>query len=123
LRLTDLADQLEAFIDHDKTILLKVDDTGVGGGLTDIMLQRQYNVMAINFGAAAVDKDKYTNYISEAWFYMATIMDQIELPNDRDLLNELTTRQWKQDSRGRRAVEGKQEYKKRGFRSPDLADA
>jgi phage terminase large subunit len=38
-------------------------------------------------------------------------------------LMELSTRQWKMDSKGRRAVEGKADYKKRGNRSPDNADA
>lgn len=123
LRLTDLADRLETFVDFDKHILIKIDDTGVGGGLTDIMIQRGYNVMPINFGAVAMDKDKYPNYISEAWFYMQTIMQDISLPMDSDLLMELTTRQWRQDNKGKRAVESKVDYKKRGYRSPDLADA
>lgn len=123
LRLTDLADRLEVFASHDKTVLIKIDDTGVGGGLTDIMIERDYNIMPINFGGEPADKDKYPNWISEAWFYMQTIMDEAELPMDSDLLMELTTRQWKQDGKGKRAVEGKADYKKRGYRSPDLADA
>jgi phage terminase large subunit len=44
LRLTDLADRLEKFVGFDKAILIKIDDTGVGGGLTDIMMQRGYNI-------------------------------------------------------------------------------
>lgn len=123
LRLTDLADKLEVFAEFNKEILIKIDDTGVGGGLTDIMIERGYNVMPINFGSVAMDTDKYPNWISEAWFYMVTIMEQAQLPMNSDLLMELTTRQWKQDSKGKRAVEGKADYKKRGYRSPDLADA
>lgn len=123
LRLTDLATKLEAFVGNNTGTLIKVDDTGVGGGLTDIMIERGYNVMPINFGGEPVDKDKYPNWISEAWFHMATIMPTIELPMDKDLLMELSTRQWRQDNKGRRGVESKIDYKKRGFRSPDLADA
>jgi len=123
LRTTETCDQLEQFVDFDKSILIKVDDTGVGGGVTDEMMKRGYNVMPINFGGEPDDKDKYQNWISEAWFYMAEIMPTIDLPFDSDLLMELSTRQWKQDTRGRRNVESKNEYKKRGFRSPDLADA
>lgn len=123
LRLNILADRLEVFVNYDKDVLIKIDDTGVGGGLTDIMIERGYNVMPINFGGEATDKDKYPNWISEAWFHMQTIMDEAQLPMDSDLLMELTTRQWKQDSKGKRAVEGKADYKKRGYRSPDLADA
>lgn len=123
LRLNVLADKLEMFVHYDKDILIKIDDTGVGGGLTDIMIERQYNIMAINFGGEPADKDKYPNWISEAWFYMQTILGEAQLPMDSDLLMELTTRQWKQDAKGKRAVEGKADYKKRGYRSPDLADA
>ena len=123
LRTTEVCDRLEIFANHDKIILIKVDDTGVGGGVTDEMIRRGYNVMPINFGQKPIDPDKYPNLISEAWFYMATIMDTIELKLDNDLLMELSNRQWVMDSKGRRGVEGKDSYKKRGFRSPDKADA
>jgi phage terminase large subunit len=36
---------------------------------------------------------------------------------------ELTTRLWKRDNKSRRIVERKEDYKKRGYKSPDLADA
>ena len=123
LRTTEVCDQLEVFAKHDKTVLIKVDDTGVGGGVTDEMIRRGYNVMPINFGAKPSNPDKYPNLISEAWFYMAEIMPIISLQMDNDLLMELSSRQWIMDSKGRRGVEGKDQYKKRGFRSPDKADA
>jgi len=123
LRTTEVCDKLELFVDFNKDVLLKVDDTGVGGGVTDEMIVRGYRVMAINFGAKAYDPDKYPNLISEAWFYLASIIETVQLEMDSDLLMELTSRQWKMDSKGRRAVEGKADYKKRGFRSPDNADA
>ena len=87
------------------------------------MEKRGYNILAINFGSKASDEDKYPNWISEAWFHLEEIIDQIQLPYDSDLLMELSTRSWAQDSKGKRRVESKVEYKKRGFRSPDLADA
>lgn len=123
LRTTEVCDKLELFVDYDKEVLLKIDDTGVGGGVTDEMILRGYRVMPINFGAKAADPDKYPNLISEAWFYLASIINEISLHMDPELLMELSTRQWKQDSKGRRAVESKVDYKKRGNRSPDKADA
>ncbi|MDR6794725.1 phage terminase large subunit [Pseudarthrobacter oxydans] len=123
LRTTEVCDKLELFVDHDKTVLIKIDDTGVGGGVTDEMIVRGYSVMPLNFGAAASDPDKYPNLISEAWFYLASIIDTIQIEMNDDLLMELSTRQWKMDSKGRRGVESKADYKKRGFRSPDNADA
>lgn len=123
LRTTEICDKLEQFMDFNKNALLKIDDTGVGGGVTDEMMKRGYNVEAINFGSVASDTDKYPNWISEAWFYLANIIQEVELPLDSDLLMELSTRNWSQDTKGKRRVESKNEYKKRGFRSPDLADA
>lgn len=123
LRTTQVCDKLEEFAVFDKKCLIKVDDTGVGGGVTDEMIKRKYNVIPINFGASPSDRDKYPNLISEAWFYMAEIIDTIQLTLDNDLLMELSSRQWVMDSKGRRGVESKDSYKKRGYRSPDKADA
>lgn len=123
LRTTQVCDALEMFVDFNKETMIKIDDTGVGGGVTDEMIKRGYTIAAINFGGMPNDKDKYPNWISEAWFSMIDILPEAELPMDSDLLMELTTRQWIQDNKGKRRVESKADYKKRGFRSPDLADA
>ena len=123
-RTTETCDLLEDFVGQNKDIEIRIDDTGVGGGVTDDMMNRGYNnILAVNFGAKAIDQDKYPNWISEAWFNMADVIKEAELPMDADLLMELTTRQWKMDSKGKRRVESKDDYKKRGFRSPDIADA
>lgn len=122
-RTTEVCDLLENFVAMDKNVLIKIDDTGVGGGVTDGMMKRGYNVTAVNFGASAADKNKYPNWISEAWFYLQSIIDQISLADNKDLLTELSNRQWKMDAKGRRGVESKDDYKKRGYRSPDEADA
>jgi len=122
-RTTEVCELLANFVGQDKDVLIKIDDTGVGGGVTDGMLERGYNVLPVNFGAAAVDRDKYPNLISEAWFHLQSIIDQISLQNNKDLLSELSNREWKMDARGRRGVESKDDYKKRGYRSPDEADA
>lgn len=118
-----LCDRLEMFLDFDKTIKVKVDDTGVGGGVTDEMQRRGYYVAPVNFGSQAKNNDLYPNWISEAWFYLAANIKDISLPYNSDLLMELSTRGWKQDNKGKRRIESKDDYKKRGFRSPDLADA
>lgn len=122
-RTPEVCDLLESFAEFDREIFIKIDDTGVGGGVVDEMAKRGYNVLAINFGASASNKDKYPNLISEAWFYLQGIIDEISLLENRELLTELSSREWRMDSKGRRAVESKSDYKKRGFRSPDEADA
>lgn len=123
MRIPDIAKQLEEFVNFDKTIEIRVDDTGVGGGVTDILMADGYNVIPVNFGSRANNPDKYPNWISEAWFNLQHIMAEIELPESAELLQELSTRKYKVDKQERRMVESKDDYKKRGFRSPDLADA
>lgn len=122
-RTTDISDYLKNFINNDKKILIKVDDTGIGGGLSDILIREGYNVIPVNFGSNANDKDKYPNAISEMWFEFKNILKDIQIPYDQDLLMQLSTREWKMDLKGRRCVESKDIYKKRGFKSPDKADA
>jgi phage terminase large subunit len=119
----EACDYLEKFSNFNKEIEIRVDDTGLGGGVTDEMKKRGYKIIPINFGGEPTDKDKYPNLISEAWFYFESIMDRVELPMDQDLLMELSSRQWVMDSKQKRKVESKGDYKKRGYRSPDLADA
>lgn len=122
MRIPDLADKLEEFVERNKQVPIKIDDTGVGGGLTDEMMRRQYNVIAVNFGSKAINADKYINIISEGWFYLKNLIPQLSLPENSDLLMELSTRRYKVDIRGRWCIESKDDYKKRGYRSPDLAD-
>ena len=84
-------------------MLIKVDDTGVGGGVTDEIMKRGYNVMAINFGAKADDPDKYPNLISEAWFYLASIIDHIQIDMDRTFYGAVEPTVEDGLSKGRRA--------------------
>jgi phage terminase large subunit len=57
------------------------------------------------------------------WFEFRKIIDESHItPTDR-LKKELTTRKYKVDKYGRYQVESKDNYKKRGYRSPDHADS
>jgi phage terminase large subunit len=70
LRTPVICDKVEEFCEHKKLEwIIKVDDTGVGGGVTDELIKRGWKVVAVNNGAEAHDKDRYTNTISEAWFH------------------------------------------------------
>ncbi len=110
-------------VDGDKSILIKVDDTGLGGGVTDFLLKYGYNVIGVNNGSKAKDSDKYTNAISEMWFELKNKIGQIKLLDSKDLTGELVSREWTIDTRGRRMIEAKDKYKKRSGKSPDFADA
>lgn len=118
-----VCDYLIAFVNNNTKILIKVDDTGVGGGVTDYMIRYGFNIIGINNGSSAINNDKYNNRISELWFHLKSIINEVQLPEIQDLRTQLLTREWKIDNKGRRCIESKEEYKKRGFKSPDFADA
>ncbi len=117
----EVASRLATFAEGGK---INIDDTGVGGGVTDKLRRMGQNVNAVNFGAAPIDKKKYPDIISEMWFNLAGLLPQIGLKDDNELLGELASRQFKYTADERRKVESKEEYKKRtGRHSPDRADA
>ena len=123
-KLVYISEEAERFAGFDKKIRIKVDDTGVGGGVTDILQAAGYNVVPVNFGAEAKEPDKYPTTISEMWFEVGKIIHEISCPGSDRLRTELVNRKQKPlDKKGRRVVESKDEYKARGFRSPDEADA
>ncbi len=124
-KLVHVADEVERFAGYVKEERIKVDDTGLGGGVTDILESRGYNVVPVNFGGDANDPDRYPSTASEMWFEIGRIIQDISCPEDSRLAAELVNRKSKGlDHRGRRVVEGKEDYKKRhGSKSPDAADA
>ena len=107
--------------DRNPEIPIKVDDTGVGGAVTDRLKELGANVVPVNFGGNPHDTDKYTSAADEMWFTFP--IDEADIPNDPVLMQELSGRQADYDTKGRRKIEPKKEFKKRIGRSPDRADA
>lgn len=125
-RVDQVADHLVNFVDGNKNILIKIDDTGLGGGVTDLMVRWQYEgIVPVNFNQKAMDEDKYPNAISEMWFTLADKIETMACEPNEQLKAELVNRKaLKLDNKGRRQVEPKDVYKKRmGGKSPDDADA
>ena len=108
---------------HNVQIPILIDDSSMGGGVRDYLEEFGYNMVPILFNQRAKETDKYNNAISEMWFEMKDRIKEIQIPDLQDLHVELASRQWKIDIKARRCVESKDDYKKRGYRSPDLADA
>ena len=106
--------------DRRNDLLMLVDDTGVGGGVTDKLRDLGANVRGINFGGSPSNKDKYTSVADEMWFEFP--VEEADIPDDLELIQELTSRQYSYDKRNRRQIEQKKDFKKRTGRSPDKAD-
>jgi phage terminase large subunit len=104
-------------------VRLVIDDTGVGGGVTDILRNAGWNVTAFNGGEQAFRPDLFPNRRSELWFEGAAQVEDLDLDPDDQLAADLTAPKRTHDLKQRRVVERKEETKKRLGRSPDRGDA
>ncbi|MFW5436574.1 phage terminase large subunit [Paenibacillus apiarius] len=110
---------------------VKIDDDGVGGGVTDRVKEvvreegLYIDVIPCHNGGKADDPDHYENWGTEGWANVRDLLQagDIQIPNDEDLIGQLSTRKYTVTSKGRIILESKKDMKKRGLRSPDRADA
>ncbi len=126
---------------HLKNCIIKVDDSGVGGGVTDRLNEvireekLPYRVIPVNNGDKASD-DYYFNLGCQLWGHLKELLElnfsnnvqgkadvQIELPNDEELIKQLSVRKYHMTSKGKIQLETKKEMKERGIGSPDTADS
>ena len=125
--LTDQAELLKEFTSDMNSPRIKIDSTGVGGGLVDICKADGMDICDINFASLPKYPDKYPNKASEMWFDFQKLLPAVGLEklldHRQELVSELSQRSWSFDQRGRRIVEQKSAFKAAGNRSPDLADA
>lgn len=123
---------------------IKVDDSGVGGGVTDRLNEviveeglTGWRVIPVNNGSRVTDdgEEHYENRGTESWATIRDLLQEsfskhlqgetasIELPADDRLVTQLTQRKYRMTSKGKLALERKEDMKKRGLDSPDRADA
>lgn len=104
---------------------IRVDVGGPGGGVIDRLRQLGYKVEDVAFGGGASDPTRFLNKRAEMFFTLRTAMEQgkVALPDDEDLIADLSAITYAFDQRGRIRLEGKDEVRKRLGRSPDRADA
>lgn len=99
-----------------------VDSTGVGGPLADQLRKANWNCYDVGFGETAPEK-RYSNWTA----YMMDGIKQalkagLALPNDNELEEQLTTREYWHNDKSQLVLERKDDVKDRGFPSPDIAD-
>ena len=101
-----------------------IDAGAMGAGVIDRLRQLGYQPTEINFGAAAMDTERYANIRAEMYF---KCRDWLEaggvLTQNTELKTELSTVEYKFSASGRILLEPKDKVKERMGKSPDLADA
>lgn len=112
-------------------VVVIVDDTGVGGGVTD-QLRHQKQEMGLDWlyvipvnAAQAVNSPHYHDATTFMWAAVRDLLsaDELRFPDDADLVGQFSSRKYKIQPNGKIRLESKDDMKKRGIHSPDIADA
>lgn len=116
----------------DKNTGANIDVIGVGSSVYDQMIVHGLKAFPINSAETSDRVDRtgqlhFVNKRAEMWWKLREALDpetgeELALPDDRELLSDLTAPRWSLKSRGIQ-IESKDEIKKRIGRSPDLGDS
>jgi hypothetical protein len=107
-----------------------IDGTGVGGGVVDRLRQLRVHCFDINFGSkpdrvfdGLADGIAFANKRAEMWGSMREWLKIGAIQNDPDLRAELIGVHYAFTAKQEIQLERKEDMKKRGLASPDIADA
>lgn len=101
-----------------------VDGVGVGAGVVDRLRQLGLDVIDAQAGTKPTDPTRYFNKRAEMWAAMKEWMQSgASLPDEQELIADLTGLTYHFAPGGQLQLEKKEDMKKRGLPSPDMADA
>lgn len=107
-----------------KLIQINVDDTGVGGGITDQLRAQMMPVVGVNFNQKAQNRRFFRNARCEIMWNLREVLraGDIALPPDDELISQLSSIKYNMDQKTNFIeIESKDEMRKRGLPSPDCA--
>ncbi len=110
---------------HEQPQTIVVDVIGIGSGVVDRMQELGLPVIGINVSESPAIGEKFSRLRDELWWKGREWFEEMNcrLPDDETLMGELATVRYAIKSDGKIKVESKDEMKKRGLPSPDVADA
>lgn len=106
-----------------------VDVGGLGAGVYDRLIElvspNECEIVQVNSANSPIDSKKYTNKRAEMWGEIREWLENqpASIPDSDELMADLTQIRYSYDSNNALKMERKEDMKKRGFRSPDMADA
>ena len=102
-----------------------IDAIGIGAGLADRLRELDLPAVAISVSETASLKERFNRLRDELFWNAREWFEarDCNIPNDATLIQEITGIRYKYLSNGKLKVESKDEMKRRGQRSPDVADA
>ncbi|HEY9414749.1 MAG TPA: hypothetical protein VIQ30_08335 [Pseudonocardia sp.] len=126
LRTTETTGHVIAAKREHKAHEVRVDGVGVGAGVVDELLEHGHDVVDMQSGARALDREHFANARAEWWWGLRERFEQGDIdldPGDEELAAQLGAMKYTYTSRGQVLVESKDDMRKRGIPSPDRADA
>ena len=119
----ELASSCAEYIDKYKPDGVFVEGDGVGGGVIDILREYGYRVIEVTAGGGAENKETYANHRTELWGRIRDWLPGSSLPQDSGLADDLAAPMYDYSLKGQLKLEPKDRMKKRGYASPNNADA
>lgn len=116
------ADRVAALWEEHKADAVMIDAGGVGAGVCDRLRQMGHRPVDIQFGGAS-GLANCLNKRAEMWWRMRDWIKDGAIPPNEDLKDDLTGPEYQYTTKGLIQLEKKEDMKKRGLASPDLADA
>lgn len=106
-----------------------VDVGGLGAGVYDRLIElvpeSECEIVQVNSSESPIDGTKYTNKRAEMWGEIKLWLERqpASIPDSDELQADLCQTKYSYDSNNALKMEKKEDMVKRGFRSPDTADA
>ena len=110
---------------NDNPAEIMVDSIGIGSGVADRLREQGFNVRDVNVAEMSALDPTMAKLRDELWWTTKNWLSKrmCKLPKSEELRGELVGPTYSFLSNGRLKVEAKADMKKRGLRSPDIADA
>jgi hypothetical protein len=103
-----------------------IDDTGVGGGVTDFLKFKGYNITPVILGSTSSNKDEFINLRAELYAGKGGLKNWLEIGsalNPSPEWDDMLTIRYRKNPVGKLQIESKEDMRKRGIHSPDVTDA
>ncbi len=117
--------EYEATPSNARPVEILVDSIGLGAGVVDRLRELKLPARGINVSESPAMGTTYINLRAELWFRVKAWLEarDCRIPRDDQLFAELVGPRFSFSSNGKMKVESKDEMRRRGLGSPDMADA
>lgn len=103
-----------------------IDDTGVGGGVTDFCKYKGYPITPVILGSSASNSADYVNLRAELYAGQKGLkwwLEQGASLQPSQEWDDMLTIRYRKNPAGKTQIESKEDMRKRGHHSPDVTDA